>query len=493
MKQRVVQALCVALTLLLASVGLQVAPSAQAAEQPNIVVILADDMGYGDLGCYNAKTKVPTPNMNRLARQGMRFTDAHSPSAVCTPTRYGLLTGRYAWRTRLKSGVLWGYSPHLIDTKRMTIASLLKAKGYRTGCVGKWHLGLGKAKKTDYFKPLHPCPNDHGFDYFFGIPASLDMDPYVYVENDRVVAKPTKTVKGSTQVRRGGKGFWRGGGIAPGFKHDEVLPKITEKAVAFIERHAKKRAGKPFFLYFPLSAPHTPWLPLKPNRGRSKAGAYGDFVTQVDDTVGKVLATLDRLKLTKNTLVILTSDNGAHWTPADKKKFGHLANRHLRGQKADAWEGGHRVPFLVRWPGVVKPGTTSDALLCLTDIFATASHIVGSALPRNAGEDSFSFLPVLKGARTKRPIRDAIVHHSLSGVFAIRKGEWKLIAGLGSGGFSKPRRRKPKPGEPSGQLYNLAKDASETKNVYRDHPTVVKRLTALLEQYRKNGHSRPLD
>ena len=464
---------------------------ANAAKKPNIVFILADDMGSGDPGCYNDDSKIGTPNIDRLAREGMRFTDMHSPSAVCTPTRYGVVTGRYAWRTRLKKGVLWGYSPALIDTKRMTIGSMLKKHGYRTGVVGKWHLGLGSQAKTDYFKPLHPCPNDHGFDYFFGIPASLDMDPYVYVENDKVVAKPTLKVKGSKQVRQGGKGFWRGGGIAPGFKHEEVLPKITEKAVAFIETSAKDHKDKPFLLYFPLSAPHTPWLPLGPYRNRTKAGTYGDFVMQVDATVGKVLDTLDRLKLTDNTLVIFTSDNGAHWTPGDKKKYPHRANGKLRGQKADIWEGGHRVPFIARWPGVVKKGTTSNETLCLTDFFATAASIVGQQLPKNAGEDSFSFLPVLKGAQLKKPIRNAVVHHSVSGVFAIRKGNWKLILGRGSGGFSRPRVIKPKKGEPKGQLYDLAKDPAEKENLYASKPQLVKQLTALLERLKKEGRSRP--
>ena len=464
----------------------------QAADKtrPNIVIILADDMGSGDLRCYNVKSKVPTPNLDRLAKAGLRFTDAHSPSAVCTPTRYGLLTGRYAWRTRLKKGVLWGYSPALIGPKRLTIASVLKAKGYRTGAVGKWHLGLGHAKKTDYTKPLHPCPNDHGFDYFFGIPASLDMDPYVYVENDRVIAKPTLTIKGSRQARQGGKGFWRGGPIAPGFHHGEVLPTITQKANAFIERHAKNHPEKPFLLYLPFSAPHTPWLPLKEFRGKSGAGAYGDFAAQVDASVGSVLDTLNRLKLSENTLVIFTSDNGAHWTPGDISKYGHRANRHYRGQKADAWEGGHRVPFIVRWPGVVKPNGSTGETICLTDIFATVAEIVGSELPNDAGEDSFSILPVLKGAFLKKPIRPSIVHHSLSGMFAIRKGNWKLILGLGSGGFSKPRSIKPKPDGPTGQLYNLNNDPSETKNVYQQNPEIVRELTALLTRTQKSGRSR---
>lgn len=479
-----------ALFLLLIAVATLGMSPVHAARKPNIVFILADDMGYGDPGCYNSESKVPTPNMDRLAKAGMRFTDMHSPSSVCSPTRYGVLTGRYAWRTKLKRGVLWGYSPALIDTRRMTVASLLKKHGYRTGCVGKWHLGLGNKQKTDYFKPLHPCPNDYGFDYFFGIPASLDMDPYVFVENDRVVETPTARTKGSQQVRRGGKGFWRGGGIAPGFKHAEVLPTMTEKAVDFIETSSLKYSG-PFFLYFPLTAPHTPWLPLKEFRGKSEAGAYGDFVAQVDATVGRVLQTLDKHHLSQNTLVILTSDNGAHWTPADKRKYAHRANRHLRGQKADAWDGGHREPFIVRWPGVVKPGSVSDETLCLTDFFATAAEIVGEPLPDDAGEDSFSFLPVLKGAALKKPIREAVVHHSSRGMFAIRKGPWKLIAGLGSGGFSRPAVVKPRPGGPQGQLYHLGRDPSEKENLYLQKPEVVKELTALLERWKKEGRSRP--
>lgn len=474
--------------ILFTPAGVREAP---AADKPNIVFILADDMGFGDLRCYNDQSAIPTPNMDRLAKAGMRFTDVHSPSSVCTPTRYGVLTGRYAWRTKLKSGVLWGYSPALIDVNRMTVASLLKKHGYRTGCVGKWHLGLGKQEKTDYFKPLKPGPNDYGFDYFFGIPASLDMDPYVFVENDRVVETPTAKIEGSKQVRQGGKGFWRGGGIAPGFKHEDVLPKCTEKAVGFIESHAREAGDKPFFLYFPLSAPHTPWLPLKEFQGKSEAGGYGDFVAQVDATVGRVLDALDKHNFGKNTLVVVTSDNGAHWTPGDKQKYEHRANRHLRGQKSDAWDGGHRVPFIARWPGVVKPGDVSDETLCLTDLLATAAAIVGEPLPDDAGEDSFSFLPILQGSQLKKPIRDSVVHHSGRGVFAVRKGPWKLILGLGSGGFTRPAVVKPKPGGPTGQLFNLSRDPGEKDDLFEREPEVVQELTALLERWKKEGRTRP--
>ncbi len=468
---------------------------------PNIVLILADDLGYGDPGCYNPASKIPTPHIDRLASQGMRFTDAHSPSSVCTPTRYALLTGRYSWRSRLKSGVLWGFSRALIEPERTTIASLLKDAGYRTGAVGKWHLGLQspdpdaaneKAQPpVDYAQPLRPGPVTVGFDYFFGIPASLDMEPYVYVLNDRAVEQPTETTEGSKHRRQDGGGFWRKGPIAPEFQHIDVLPTITEKAVKFIDR---QQDGHPFFLYFPLSAPHTPWMPTDEFRGRSGAGYYGDFVVQVDWTVGQVMKVLERKGLAENTLLVLTSDNGAHWPDGDIAKWGHDANGGLRGQKADIWEGGHRVPFFVRWPNKVAPGSVCEQTTCQTDLLATVAAIVGKQLPSNAAEDSYNMLPAWLG-KTKEPIREATVHHSCNGMFAIRQGDWKLIEGCGSGGFTHPARipaNKLKAGEPQGQLYNLADDPTEQKNLYLERPEVVARLHALLEKYREQGHSRPI-
>ncbi len=462
--------------------------AARAADSfPNIVYVLADDLGWGDLGCYNRESGVPTPHADRLASQGVRFTDMHSPSAVCTPTRYGILTGRYSWRTSLKSGVLWGYSPNLIEPGRLTVASLLKSRGYWTGALGKWHLGLGNREKADYDQPLRPCPNDHGFDYFFGIPASLDMDPYLYVENNRAVEKPTSHTEGRNNPRGV---FWRAGAIAPNFKLEEVLPTLTRKAVEFIGDRARKPA-QPFFLYLALTAPHTPWLPTPQFRGRSRAGDYGDVAALVDDTLGQVMRALEEAKAAGNTLLIFTSDNGADWKPPDKARFTHRANAHWRGMKADTWEAGHRIPFLARWPGKIRPGSTSDELGCLTDLLATAAEIIGAKLAQNAGEDSYSLLPALLGKRGK-PIREAVVHHSNQGMFAIRQREWKLILGGGSGGFSEPRRVEPKPGEPEGQLYNLARDPAEFENVYQKNPDIVKRLAALLEKYQRDGHSRPL-
>jgi arylsulfatase A len=454
---------------------------------PNIVIALCDDLGYGDPGCYNKASKVPTPHMDRLAAQGMRFTDAHTPSSLCTPTRYGLLTGRYCWRTSLKRGVLNGTSPALIEPGRVTVASLLKQRGYHTACIGKWHLGLGSDKGPDFEKAVRPGPNTVGFDYFFGIPASLDMPPYVYVENEAVTEKASATIAASEDQRKGGKGFWRGGAIAPGFKHAEVLPLTTDKAAAFIR---KQSADKPFFLYFALTAPHTPWLPVKEFEGKSGAGPYGDFVAQVDATLGEVMKALDDAKLADNTLLVFTSDNGAHWLPQDIARWQHRANDGLRGQKSDIWDGGHRVPFIVRWPGKVKPASVTSEIICLTDILATTAAIVGADLPADAAEDSFDFSPVLLGKKLDRPVREAVVHHSGDGTFGIRQGPWKLATALGSHGFSQPQDIKPVEGGPQGQLYNLDDDPEEKDNLWLKKPEVVKRLTDLLEKVKADGRSR---
>lgn len=449
-------------------------------------------MGQGDPQVYNDSSKIPTPHIDRLAEEGVRFTDAHTPSSVCTPTRYGLLTGRYAWRTRLKSGVLWGYSPALIDTQRTTIASLLKRQGYTTAAIGKWHLGLGTQDSTDYSQPLHPSPVDYGFDTFFGIPASLDMDPYVYVENDRVVQEPTDRVARSEHRRQGGGGFWRAGPAAPGFAHIDVLPRTTDRAVSFINQQAEDDANQPFFLYLPFSAPHTPWLPTDAFRDTSEAGHYGDFTAQVDDAVGQVLSALERAGFAENTLVIFTSDNGAHWPEADIEQWGHDANNGWRGQKADIWEGGHRVPFVVRWPERVPPGSVSDETICLTDVMATLAAVAGADLSSDEGVDSYNILPAMLGQSYDGPIREATVHHALDGMFALRQGPWKLILGRGSGGFTAPQRRDIEAGAPPGQLYNLEQDPRETTNLYHKRPEVVERLSRLLDTYREQGHSRPL-
>jgi arylsulfatase A-like enzyme len=336
---------------------------------------------------------------------------------------------------------------------------------------------------VDYSKRHNPSPKDHGFDYFFGIPASLDMDPYVYLENDLTVEQPSATTAGQNEPRGV---FWRGGPIAPSLKIEGVLPTLTEKADTYLRERAKT-PDTPFFLYFALTAPHTPWLPHEKYKGKSGVGIYGDFVCEVDDTLGRIVNTLEETGLASNTIVIFTSDNGAHWTPEDRQKYPHRANGPWRGQKADIHDAGHRIPFLVRWPGKVKPNSVSRDLGCLTDLMATVADVTGTPLRPDAGEDSFSLLPALNG---RKGTRDHVVHHSNDGMFAIRQGDWKLILGLGSGGFTEPKRIEPRPGQRAGQLYNIARDPAETEDLYSNYPEQVARLTALLQRYRATGHSR---
>ena len=453
---------------------------------PNIVVILADDMGLGDIGVYSSGSKVPTPHLDSLAASGIRFADAHSPSSVCTPTRYGLLTGRYAWRTHMKKGVLKGYSPLLIDTDRSTLPSMLREKGYATAAIGKWHLGLGDSEVTDYSKPLHPGPNAVGFDYFFGIPASLDMPPYTFVEDDRVYTSfDGETIGDSERRRDGGGGYWHAGPIARDFSHESVLPEFAQHSAAWIREQAAD-AGKPFFLYVPLSAPHTPWMPTPEFIGRSEVGYYGDFVTQVDHTVGHILSALEETGVARNTLVVFATDNGARWSPEEIAKWGYRANLHFRGQKADIHEGGHRVPMIVSWPGRVSSGTESTYLTSLIDLYATIADVVGIEPGPEDGVDSQTILPALLGESDDR--QGSVIHHSSRGMFAIRDGDWKLIEGLGSGGFTRPVIVEPEEGGPAGQLYNLADDPSEKTNLYQERPDVVERLMRKLDEIRGSDH-----
>jgi arylsulfatase A len=493
---------------------------ATAEKTPNILVILADDLGMGDVACYNPDSKIPTPHLDRLAKEGMRFTDAHTPSAVCTPTRYGLLTGRYAWRTRMKSGVLDGYSPPLIEADRVTVASFLKQQGYATACVGKWHLGLQWTRNDgsleisdkgpkgvrpgfdiDHTRSFTGGPNAVGFEHFFGISASLNMPPFCFLENDRVLHQP---VLHQERLRDALFQATDEGVRSPDFTNFAVMPRFTGEAMAFIEKQAAAAVKKPFFLYAPLSSPHLPVVVNQEYRGKSQAGEYGDFVVETDAFVGAVLDTLDRTGLAENTLVLFTSDNGGlfHYWEAQEaddlkhykmtgraqhiREFGHQGNVHLRGTKADTWEGGHRVPFLVRWPGKTPAGSVSAELVELTDLLATAADITGAALPSGAGPDSFSLLPALLKEKPEKPVRDYAVHHSMQGVFAIRQGPWKLVhEHRGSGGFSQPKQLDPaKEGGPPGQLYNLEIDPAETRNVYTEQGDIVERLTQQLESLR---------
>jgi arylsulfatase A-like enzyme len=454
--------------------------------RPNIVYVLCDDLGWGDMGAYNPFSAVPMPIANQLAREGRRFTDMHASSAVCTPSRYSILTGRYPWRSSLKQGVLNGYSPDLIEPGRMTVASMLKTAGYYTAGVGKWHLGLGDEAKTDFTKPLDPGPIDHGFDYYFGIPASLDMPPYLYFENNHVVEQPTSTTPGSKTPRGV---FWRPGPIAPHFVLDQVLPTITDKAVSILHDRAAN-PGRPFFLYVALPSPHTPWLPLPEDLGKSRAGTYGDYVVEVDAMLGRVVHALQSTGLADNTLLIFTSDNGADWKITDIAQFEHRANADWRGEKADIWEAGHRIPFVARWPGHIPPGTVSNELGSLTDFMATVAAITDTRLPADAAEDSYNLLPALLGT-SKKPIRTIIAAESVKGMLTIREGNWKLEEGLGSGGFSEPVSVEPQPGGPQGQLYDLSVDPWELHNVYQEHPDIVEHLAKLLETYNRKGYSRP--
>jgi arylsulfatase A-like enzyme len=468
-------------------------PDVRGSPAPHVIFVLADDLGYGDPGCYNADSKVPTPAIDRLAREGIRFTDAHTPSAVCTPTRYGILTGRYCWRTRLTQGVLQGYSPLLVETDRLTLPKLLAKRGYVTAGIGKWHLGLGNAKRVDYAKPLRPGPLDVVFDSYYGIPASLDMDPYLMFDGEHAVGEVTSDMPPGKSQRQGGNGFWRGGLSVHGFRHVDVMPETTVRAVELINARATAQDGKPLFLYFALSAPHDPWVPTAEFAGKSPAGPRGDAVAQVDAALGEILTALERSHIADDTLVIFTSDNGAHWTDADAKRWGgHRANANWRGQKADIHEAGHRVPFVARWPGHIKPNTTSDQTISLVDMLATLGAAAGEEqLPPDAGEDSYDVLPAMLGsAPDDKPVRGPLVLHSGHGMFAVRDGDWKFIDGLGSGGFTQPVVEKPTPGGPAGQLYDLKNDPAETKNLYAEKPDVVARMKTLLENYKADGRSR---
>jgi len=456
---------------------------------PNVIFILADDMGYGDIKKLNASAQVNTPNLDRLADEGAAFLNAHSNSAVCTPTRYGILTGRYAFRSSLKKGVLNGYSPMLIEADRFTVADLAKAAGYQTAVIGKWHLGLDWAKidatqpvagsdsskplNVDFSKKINAGPNQLGFDYSYILPASLDMPPYAYIENGAATNLPMIPFKGNNNPRGV---FWRKGVSSTGFVIENTLDVFIDKARHYIA-NANEDKSRPFFLYLPLTSPHTPWLPFQQFKN-SGAGTYGDFVQHTDFAVGTILQCLDSLGLAKNTIVIYTSDNGADWKPADEKNYPlHHANYIFRGEKSDIWEGGHHIPLLVRWPGIIKPGSRIAPIACLTDFMATLAAVTGQQLPANAGPDSFDLLPLLKG--NTKPVRGSIIHHSIEGMFAIRQGKWKFVDGQGSGGWSM---RKGNPGDPAGQLYDMENDERETTNLYDQYPEVVKELKALLEK-----------
>lgn len=484
------------------------AVSAPAADKPNIIFILCDDLGSGDVKCFNPEGKIATPHMDRLAKEGVKFTDAHSGSSVCTPTRYGVITGRYAWRSKLQSGVLGGLSPRLIEQGRMTVANMLKDQGYSTHCVGKWHLGMDWVRKgevaelniesadqvnnVDYTKPITNGPTSVGFDTYFGISASLDMVPYCFIENDHVTANPTETMKLEMNAAGGRKSFTREGPGAPGFRGEDVLPALTTRAKKIIAEKAAAK-GSPFFIYMPLNSPHTPILPSEKWQGKSGISLYADFVMETDDAIGQIMRATEDAGIGQDTLIIVTSDNGCS-PSADYPKLaaaGHNPSAIYRGHKADIFDGGHRVPFIVRWPAKVKGGQTSTQLVCLTDFMATAADIVGAKLPDNAAEDSFSFLPALLG-ESGQTTRKSVIHHSINGSFALREGDWKLELCAGSGGWSDPRPGSPgEKGLPDTQLYHLKDDIAEKDNLQSSEPAVVTKMTAELEKIIADGRSTP--
>ena len=489
-------------------------------KKPNVIYILADDMGYGDISALNENCGFQTPNFDRMAAEGEAFTDAHASSAVCTPSRYSIMTGRYNWRSRLKWGVISSYGRPMIEKDRMTVAQMLKGAGYYTAIIGKWHLGMD-FKKTDAFAPginfehcdfenqegidfsgkIENTPTSYGFDYYYGIAASLDMPPFAFIENDHFTEMPDHQTVGY------GKQFWRAGPTAPHFVHEEVLPHFTDKVIEQIETCAKT-PDQPFFIYFPMPAPHTPILPTEEFRGKSGTNEYGDFVLECDAMVGRIMDKVQELGLDKDTIIIYTSDNGCS-PRADYQQLlakGHNPSYVFRGHKYHIFEGGHRIPLLVRWPGNIKPGTVCHQIVCLSDLMATLAELLGIQLPDSAGVDSVSNLPIWMDPEAPE-VRESIVHQGWDGTLSIRRGDYKLEMCLeGSGGD----RNHPGPRDtylsPNGklpaieraeaptpkvryQLYNLRTDIGEYVNIIDEHPDIAEALKRELVACVRNGRT----
>ena len=482
-------------TLVLALVSAAASLQAAATDRPNILLILADDMGLDSVSAFNDKMGMKTPAIDRLAREGMSFTDAHSTSGVCTPTRYAVLTGRYNWRSRLKRGIVGAWERPLIADRRLTLPKMLRAHDYDTACIGKWHLGWHWPKKEggttqrldeiDFTGAVTGGPNDRGFDYYFGDDVP-NWPPYVWHENERLLGMITTRMEAGAMV---------GVSAGPAAADWDFRAVLSEYAKRW-SQHIRERAGqrRPFFLYAPMPSPHTPIAPHSDFRGRTGVSEYADFLVQTDWAVGELLRALKETGQADNTLVIFTCDNGT----SPKADFPQLdaagvhLNEHWRGWKADAYEGGHRVPFIVRWPGRIESGAKCEQTITLADIMATCAELVGHPLPADAAEDSTSLLSTLRGQNTSGPLHDVVVHHSVSGHFAVRKGKWKLLLCRGSGGWSPPREALAlKEGLPPVQLYNLQDDPKETLNLQADHPEVVAQLTADLRRIVEQGRSTP--
>ncbi|MDA7858952.1 arylsulfatase [bacterium] len=461
---------------------------------PNVIVVMADDLGLGDVSPTNPDCKIKTPNLQSMADTGLTFLDAHTPSSVCTPTRYGLLTGRYNWRSRLAKGVLNGRSEHLIPAQRSTLGHLMKSAGYHTGMIGKWHLGWDWHKdngKIDFTKPVKNGPDINGFDQYYAHCGSLDMPPYVWVDTGKVTAVPDRE-EGVTSAQDP-YGWYRKGPIGSDFHIDQVLPHLFEQSMEFVKARSNVKNSKtPFFLYLALPAPHTPIVPVPPFKDASGMNPYADFVMQVDFHMGQLMDTLKECGIEDETLLIFTSDNGCSPQGNFKvlKEHGHDPSAGFRGHKADIYEGGHRVPLIIRWPGHLNEGTTSQAMACLTDIFPTLESITGQTKTDTGGEDGFDLSPVFKGAESSG--RETLISHSIGGSFAIRKGPWKLCISRGSGGWSAPREPDArKQGLPSMQLFNLNSDRAETENLIEKNPGKAQELLEILEKEVAAGRCSP--
>ncbi len=476
-----------------------------AADRPNIVILYADDMGYGDLAIQNPESKIRTPHLDRLAREGLRFTDAHSSSGVCTPSRYAMLTGRFHWRKF--HGIVNSFGPPSFDAAELTLPELLKSAGYRTACIGKWHLGWnwdaikrpGAAPHPkngyapgdfDWTRRIPGGPLDHGFDYYFGDDVP-NFPPYAWFENDRVITTPTEPLTITPQTAEGN---WeaRPGPMTKGWDFHAVMPRLTERAVGWLRE--QRGSKQPFFLYFPFTSPHAPIVPSPEFAGKSKAGGYGDFMEQTDDTVGRVLAELAAGGFAENTIVIFSADNGPEQYAYPRiQKFGHRSAGPLRGLKRDLWEGGHRVPFVVRWPAVVPKGTVTSALCSQVDLMATIASAAGLGLPPDAAHDSHDLLPVWKSPGSASP-RRTIVHNTNAAGYAVRHDQWLLVAAK-SGAVSRvPEWFDPAhgyaPNDQPGELYDLAADLGQRRNLFSAEPAKVAELQAMLAQVRAKGQVR---
>ena len=485
---------------------------------PNIVFILADDLGYGDVGCYNQESRIPTPNLDRLAKEGMLFTDAHSPSTVCTPTRYSVLTGRMAFRTGMR-GVFTGVGgPCMIEKNRLTLGGMLQDKGYVTALFGKWHVGmtfhdkagkpinrngLAAVRRVDFSRPIPDAPIHRGFDHFFGTVSCPTTDwLYAFVDGDRITVPPTHIVDRGPLPKHPYSRDNRPGMIAPGFDLEEVDLTFMKKSIGFLEKHAKRSPEKPFFLFHSTQAVHLPSFPGDAFKGKTKSGPHGDFIFELDYVVGELVKALEKQGFADDTLVMFSSDNGPEVPTVInmRKTHKHDGAHPWRGVKRDNWEGGHRVPFIARWPRKVRPGTVTNQTICLTDLMATFAEIVDVKLPNEAAEDSLNFLPVLLGKDQGKPVREYTLHQTISLSMAIRRGNWKYLDHKGSGGSNYGRDGEwglkqyalpDKAPDAPGQLYNLQTDPGETDNLYFGQPEIVKELKAKLEEFKKSGRSVP--